>query len=287
MAEPLHRLSDPELERALIDLGPRLAHPPTPDLARAVRARLTDAPGRHPPPRHPLARWPWPRPTPRTAALAAVALLLLAVGLLALFPGARTAVADRLGLRGVRILFVEEVPTPQPAPVGSRLSLGQRVTLDEARDEVPFTVHVPTLDDFDRPDEVYLSRIARDGMVSFVYRPRPDLPLSPDADVGALLTQFRGDTQRDLVTKGLFTKGVSPATRLESVTVNGGRGFWIDGAAHGFFMYRDALDQYQQEEYRLAGNVLLWEQNGLTFRLESALSKEEALRIAASVHTTD
>ena len=35
--------------------------------------------------------------------------------------------------------------------------------------------------------------------------------------------------------------------------------------------------------FRLAANVLLWEQDGLTLRLEGAFSKEQALLIAESV----
>ena len=34
---------------------------------------------------------------------------------------------------------------------------------------------------------------------------------------------------------------------------------------------------------RLSGNVLLWEQDGLTLRLEGRLTKEQALELARSV----
>jgi hypothetical protein len=35
---------------------------------------------------------------------------------------------------------------------------------------------------------------------------------------------------------------------------------------------------------RLAGNTLIWEQNGLVMRLEAQVDKTTALRIAASFH---
>jgi hypothetical protein len=70
------------------------------------------------------------------------------------------------------------------------------------------------------------------------------------------------------------------------VAVGDGRGFWIEGDAH-VFVYRDAAGEIRSDEYRLAGNVLLWEREGLTFRLESALGKEQALRIADGVRTID
>ena len=91
------------------------------------------------------------------------------------------------------------------------------------------------------------------------------------------MTQFPGD-----VDQGFIEKGLGPGTRLESVTVNGRPGYWIEGRPHAF-VYRDANGNVRDESYRLAGNVLLWEDGDLLLRLESALSKEEALRIASSV----
>ena len=44
---------------------------------------------------------------------------------------------------------------------------------------------------------------------------------------------------------------------------------------------RDQSGRQSDERFRLASNVLLWEQDGLTLRIEGAISKEQALRIAA------
>ena len=79
----------------------------------------------------------------RVAWLAAILLLLIAGGL-ALFPDARNAIADRLGLQGVLIRWVDEVPTPEPSRVGAPLLLGRLVTFDEAQAAVDFPVLVPT-----------------------------------------------------------------------------------------------------------------------------------------------
>lgn len=68
------------------------------------------------------------------------------------------------------------------------------------------------------------------------------------------------------------------------VEVDGGRGYWIEGEAHRFFLYREGEGgEPRAEDYRLAGNVLLWERDGLTFRLESPLSRSEAIVIARSL----
>lgn len=277
MAERPWQPSDAELEQALIDLGRRAVYPPTPDLARAVRRRLEAGSARRL--HFGLLGGPWlfqPRLSPALA-IAALALLMLAGAVLAASPPARTAVADRLGLRGIAIVHQPTVPTPTVTPVGASLRLGERVPLDEARRRVAYPVVVPTLPDFGPPDEVYVDESLASGQVALVYRARPGLPAAAETGVGLLITQFRGDLE-----PGFFAKGLGPETRLEQVTVNGSRGFWIEGKPHLFF-YRDANGDIRDERVRLAGNVLLWEQGDLTLRLEGAVSRDEALRIAASV----
>jgi hypothetical protein len=46
----------------------------------------------------------------------------------------------------------------------------------------------------------------------------------------------------------------------------------------------DAQGRPQSETTRLAANVLLWENNRLTLRLEGALSRDQAVEIAVSTH---
>lgn len=292
MAERTWRPTEVELESSLRDLGARVAYPATPDVASAVpsavRSRLATA-------RRPF--WAVLRPVARPLAFAALALALLAAGILAVFPEARDAVAERLGLRGVTIEHLPFVPSatptpspiptptpaatplpsPTPAPAGARLGLGTAVTLAEAQARVPYGALVPSAPELATPDEVYVSQTWSGEQVALVYRARPGVPEAGETGVGLLLIQFRGQ-----VDAALFGKGLGPGTRLEQVTVNGSPGFWIEGRPHAVF-YRDATGQVRDDTIRLAGNVLLWEQGSLTLRLESALSKDEALRIAQSV----
>jgi hypothetical protein len=313
---PLSALSESELEQRLIDLGPRL-YPTTPDLATQVRHRLESEPIGTPltPNRHPLRGYParqrqerglpglpsvLPSPrsegrragdegrswaaglTTRTLWLVATLLLIVIAGGLVLFPEARNAIADRLGLQGVLIRWVDEVPTPESSQVGATLLLGRPVTLDEAQAAVDFPVRIPTAAGFNAPGEIYLLDQDEGAMVSFVYPAAPGLPASDETGVGALLTQFQGDADRGLIEKGLPDDGAQE-THLEAVSVAGEPGFWISGAPHGFFLVCYDVGECRQERYRLAGNVLLWEQNGMTLRLESALTLEDALAIAESV----
>ncbi len=283
MAEPrfsLGDLSDAELDLALTRLGEEIVFPPTPDLAGRVSTRVRESP----PPRVASRAMGAPR---RILWLAAAAILAMLVGTLALFPEARTAIADRLGLRGVLIQWVEEMPTPAPSPAGAAMGLGRSVTLDEARESVDFPILVPTLEGFANPDEVYLLSRGDDAMVSFVYGARPDLPSSEITGVGALLTQFRGTTDRPFVEKGLRDDDGALQTVLETISVGEGPGFWISGAPHTVFLTCREGNDCREERYRLAANVLLWEQDGLTLRLESALSREESLAIAESVRAAE
>jgi hypothetical protein len=273
MAEQLLVFDDAQLERALRDLGAQVAFPPTPELSGAVRQRLAEQPDGHVAwwrvgrGQGAAARWHawWQTPRRRLAVSLLVLLMLLALALAAL------AVADRIGLRGVDI---REVPSVA-APVGGQLSLGTPTTLDAVRRQVGFEVRVPQA--LGSPDEVYLRDFPSGGQVALVYRPRPDLPASAQTRVGALLTAFRGD-----VSGSVFAKGLPPGTRVEEVQVNGGRGYWIEGDAHLFF-YIDAAGAMQTESQRLAGNVLLWEQGPLTYRLELPGAQDAAMRIATSL----
>jgi hypothetical protein len=292
---PLAGLSDPELEQRLADLEPWL-YPTTPDLATQVRHRLESDPVRSSPSPQPARSSGYPAAggaedewriwgaglESRALWLVAALLLIAIAGGLVLFPEARYAIADRLGLQGVLIRWVDEVPSPEPSQLGAPLLLGRPVTLDEAQAAVDFSVRVPTAPGFDDPSEIYLLDQEQGAMVSFVYPTGPELPASDETGVGALLTQFQGDAERGLIEKGLADSD-EPETYLEAVTVRGDPGYWISGAPHGFFFVCYDAGECRQERYRLAGNVLLWEQDGVTLRLESALSREDALAIAESV----
>ncbi|MGH2617000.1 MAG: hypothetical protein ACRDJC_17335, partial [Thermomicrobiales bacterium] len=272
---------NPELEQALLDLGRRLTNPVTPDIASRVRANL-EAETAPTPRRAPIISFPG-----RRTWLAAACLLVAILAGLALFPEARTAIADRLGLRGVVIRWIDEEALPEPSPIGTPLQLGRPVTLEDAQEAVDFPVLAPTAPGFATPGEVFLSGEDQNAMISFVYPAAPDLPASDETGVGALLTQFRGEPERGLIEKGLAGEGVDPQTHLEPVSVNGQPGFWITGAPHAVFFVCFDVGECREERSRLAGNVLLWEHDGNTLRLESALSRDAALAVAASVRPAE
>ena len=275
------RMTDDQLALALSDLGTRIVWPPVPDMRAGVLARIS-APRR--------SEWWRAFWSPRYAfapAIVTVALALVAV--LVFSPQARATATDILRLRGVEI-FRGPVPSATPSPSRSPGSvqtptappsgLGVLVSLDEARARAGFTVVLPADPLLGAPDQVYLRATPTATAVSFVYIQRAGIPTSPEAGVGAIVTEFSGGT----VDERFFGKVIDPSTTIQKVTVNGQPGFWIEGTPH-FFFYRPAGNPaaVEQETLRLAGNTLIWTQGDLLMRLEAQVDQATALRIAASV----
>ena len=273
---------DPGLERLVVAAGSMVEYPMLPDLSVAVGRRLRQA--RTPSVWSPEALRsrlrgalrPVLRPAWQPVAVALVVLIALLSGTLALSPGARRAVAGWLGLRGVRIQ-VTPAPSAPPLPLGTGLNLGEAMTLAEAQAQVPFKILIPHAPDLGPPDAVYLRRGNFDPQVTLLWHARTELPKARETGEGLLLTEFRAGVDADFIKKISFQ-----ATTLESVTVNGGEGFWIAGAPHQL-SFVDANGNFLPDTVRLAGNVLLWEQGELTLRIEGKLSKGQALRIASTV----
>ncbi|MEO8291119.1 MAG: hypothetical protein ABI649_09030 [Gaiellaceae bacterium] len=240
----------PELELALAELGRHVELPSAPDLAARVRTRMAAEPQRREPAR-------------RRGLVIAIATLAVGLGAVFAVPQTRAAILEFFHLRGVTIERVEELPTV-PVQGGLGTFLGERVTLEEARERAGYEVVVPKA--LGEPDEVYFQESPPGGMVSLIYgtaeKPR------------ALFTQFRAT-----VSEVIFKK-VAPDTSVDPVTVAGRQGYWLQGAH--FFSYADQDGDMQTEQVRLAGNTLLWEQGSLTLRLEGNLTKEQALEIARS-----
>jgi hypothetical protein len=264
MADP-RRITDDELERALRDLGPRYPYPPTPNLASRVRLRIAAQPIA--PPRR-LELWRDPR---RLALVAAVLLVLLGAAALA-NPVTRDAIAHFFHVQGV---IVNRQPSPLPSfsPV-TPLNLGRRTTMADAQSKVSFTIAVPP--ELGEPDAVYVVSGIPGGEVALAYTPRPGIPLVKQTGLGVLVSEFRGDLNPSFLMKGL-----GEGTTAEEVSVHGDPGWWISGQPH--MIYVEIRGNGQQVTLRMAANTLIWEHAGVTYRIESSLSKADAFRIAGGL----
>jgi len=243
---------DERIEAALREVGGRLAVPDAPaSLATAVLARLEEP--------APVSRRLRPGLVPRL--VAAVVALLLALGVvMAVSPTVRAAVFDFLRIGGVEIHYEPppvEPTTDDPAAPGER-----DVTLDQARAAVPFDVRVPAL--LGDPDKVRLLS---------------DVDGAPPRAVSLHYSDARVDE---------FPGRVSPLfekfTRQPDVVrtdVDGAPAVWIP-RPHPV-LYVDVHGDIQEEAARLAAKTLIWEANGMTYRVEGDFTQQQAERIARSL----
>jgi hypothetical protein len=185
----------------------------------------------------------------------AVPILAAVVLVAGLIPGTRQAMADLLHEAGVRIGFVSGTPSLDV----DTLDLGRRVDLEEAEELVEFDLAYPST--LAGPDATF---IAPDLQVAMVW-----------AEEGVLLIQGR---EGDLYAE----KGLSPDTDVVPVSVGDQTGLWIEGADHTFTLL-DPEGNRLEETSRLAGNVLLWNSDGVDYRLELGDGIDRALEIATSL----
>lgn len=237
----------PELEQALLAVGRNLDYPATPDLTGSVRRRLAE--GRR------------PSVFSRRALVVALAVLAVTVGAVLAVPQARSTIRDWLGIGSVTIRYVEDLPPVEQAT--GDLQLGERMSLAEARERAGFTVRVPTVEGLDDPPKVYYRDEA--SQVAFLYGSEDEPRL--------LITQADA--------RGAIEKLVNlNVTERELVVVEPGyAGVWLYGEKHALFY--PSTDH--EEPFRLVGNALVFEVDGVTTRIEAEISRDEALRIARSM----
>jgi hypothetical protein len=236
-------------------------------------------------------------------ALAAAVVVAILTASLVVSPRARRAVADLLGVRGVRIERVppatttissapgtaavgtaaattNEVPTTAttstlpgpPASAGglNALGLGERFeTVAAAASNVSFPLS--TLDSASAGPVVaaFVHRPPASGVVTIAYQ-RSGEPLILLSQLSATL-----DT-------GLFKKLGGSGTTIDSVEVNGSFGYWIAGVPHEIY-YLDANGDLVIDDARLAGPTLLWNAGPVTFRIEGVGTKQDALALARTL----
>ncbi|MGZ5353286.1 MAG: hypothetical protein ACXWXQ_02465 [Actinomycetota bacterium] len=253
MAEPMTSV---RIERDLTAVSGTIVYPRTPSLAPAVVARLRaeSAAGR----RRPFATVAtWSRR--RTLALATVGVLAL----LAAAFGARFV----LGAAQVR---VQPGVTPSGPPLGPGDPLGEPVTLRDAREAADFQIRLPSGPE---PDAVYLVELEPAERVGVLAAWAPDgrTPALPGTPWALALLQLPDDAET-------VVKSVDRFEDLEEIDVRGRRAFWID-APHQLVVVTAAGDR----AFTVAGNVLIWSEGGVTFRLETALGRPGAIALAESI----
>lgn len=235
-----------DLEGALRDLGTRLDVPAAPDVTAAVLSRLDEKQN---------ARW---RPVHRVVAAAVAALVALATAMV-VSPAVRAAVYDLLRIGGVEIH--ENHPPPSTPSVDQPLPGERDVSLAEARRLADFPLRLP--EELGEPVNV---RVIDGGRVVSMAFGSPHGEVRVDQFDGGLSPMF-----------SKFTSGAD----VRHVTVSGLPAVWLD-RPH-VVIYDDPDGTLREESARLAGSTLIWEQDGVTYRVEGQLTETQAIGIAESM----
>ncbi|MDQ3930846.1 MAG: DUF4367 domain-containing protein [Chloroflexota bacterium] len=260
--------NDMYFDRPLKEYARSFSYPPTPDIAAAVRERLASERvmgKRATAPARPRLAW----------VVVVVVVLSLAAALLT--PDVQAFVRYLLRIGSVDIVLVTPTPTvfttpgtPAPTQLPTVLeNLEGRTTLLAARTRARFPLKTPSYPpDLGLPDLVYLQDPR--SMIVFVW----------------LDDQQPGKARLSLIEfvegVGLADKMVNNPEVVEPVTVNGHDGAWVRGPHYLVFVKPGNTTEFEQHML-VEGNVLLWEEDNITYRLEADLPKEEVIKIAESL----
>jgi hypothetical protein len=258
MTERWRDLDDEALGRALTATAREIEWPAMPDVSGRVAEILRDQ-QRVPSLARPRLSLPRRRRT--------VLLVVVGVVLLALAAVAAKVVID---LGALTIDTIPGRPTALPSVVASGPTLGHPATLPDAEREAEFTARVP--DALGAP-AVWVDETPDGARIVLGWKPSVTLPAIDDLPWGAILYEFHGDAA--LASKLLFTEG----NTFAQVRVDGHDAWWISGPHE--------LDLVTGEgtyaRYRVSGNVLVWKNGDVVMRLETALDRAAAIRVAQSI----
>jgi Domain of unknown function (DUF4367) len=278
MNTPITPLPDERLR----EVARRLSYPSTPDISKVVTNRLASG------------SRPWVR---MGSAWVVASLLILVLAVLFAVPNVRAEIIRFLQVGVVRIfpadatqtaipasppipLTATLVPLPQstriprptitpytsqPEPLYSITASGLAVesSLEHAQSELPFPIRLPEYPpDLGAPDRVFLQE--NDQMAILVWT-EPD---DPDKARFSLHEIGPGS-----VIIGKFEPRV-----IQEIQVNGNYAVWVKGP----YLVQLTNDTYNWRRL-VEGNTLIWEEEEITYRLETDLSLDEAVKIAESL----
>ena len=255
--------------KQLLSISKGLDYPRTPDIAGAVMTRLRGATR----PRFISRRLIW-----------SLTVILILFSSLMLIPPARAAIIEFIQIGVVRIFRAEPTPlappnqeipstvvpvTATPVPTSQPLipileNLAGEMTLDEAQKAVNYPILLPSYPpDIGKPDRIFVQDA--DGKMTVLVWLDPQHP-----DQILMSLHF-------LPAGSWAIKKIEP-THIQETTVNSQRAIWAIGP------YPLRLSNGDLDFVRLIdGHVLIWEQGDITYRLETDLSLEEAVKIAESL----
>jgi hypothetical protein len=189
----------------------------------------------------------------------AFALGVVALGIAFAVPQARSAILRFFHLGAVTVERVETLPPAKERPLVT--GLGPARPRAAAERIAGFRMTLPKFE-YGTPTRYY----ARPGAIATSFR----------APKVVLLIELSGEQV------GFAKKYASGETKVEPAEVSGVYfGLWLSGGPHA--VRWSTPSGQERATTRLAGNVLLWQAHGRTYRIEGNLSREEALRLASKI----
>lgn len=264
-------------EKQIHSLSRGLDYPRTPDVAGSVMKRL-QAKG---------IGQKMGKGSPRFISLRLVwslTIILILFGSLMFIPPVRAAIIEFIQIGVVRIFRSEPTPlappnqeipstalpvTATPAPTSQPLipileSLAGEMTLEEAQKAVSYPILVPSYPpDLGQPDRIFVQE-AEGKMTILVWID----PQQPDQVLMSL----------HIIPPGSWAIDKFDPTLVQETIVNGQRAVWAVGP------YPLRLRNQDMQYMRLIeGHVLIWTNNDMTYRLETDMSLEKAIKVAESL----
>jgi hypothetical protein len=149
------------------------------------------------------------------------------------------------------------------------------VPLAELDARAGFAVTWPSDPALGPPDAAYVDPTLG-GQVALVWRTSASLPATLEPGIGLVLTEFRGITDA-----GFFSKALGTGTTTTAVLVKGEHGFWLTGDPH--FLFYTGPNGFIHDPRRWIGDALIWTRGPVTYRLETSLGRDVAIRFAESM----
>jgi hypothetical protein len=258
-------MNNMDFETQMRSIGAGMEYPPTPDIAGSVAGRI------HAPRRRLLNR---------TLARSLVLGLVLLASLL-FIPPVRAAVLDFIQVGIVRIFRTGPTPVPQEIPstmlpvtatpvpnLPSLIPLLEQMagetTLTDAQQTAEYPILLPTYPTgLGEPDRVFIQDA--DGPMTilvWIDHQHPD----------------RVKMSLHFIPEGSWAVNKFSPQAIQETSVNGHNAVWAVGP------YPILLKNGDMKILRMVtGHVLIWEEGGVTHRLETNSSMEEAVRIAESL----
>ena len=247
-----------QIEALLHRAADNFPYPPTPQLAARVRAQLDER--RSMADRLPLVGG-WRRPLGAVAALMVAA--MVALGAAVAIPQSRSALADFFRLSHVRI---EREPAGSPTPPAlAPGNFARPGSVAEARRISDFPVRLPASDGKPvQPDAVYIQGESYGAPVAiFVYK-----------KAGYDLYETR---------QGYIDKIIHGSAPVHQISFAGHDAYWVEQGGH-IAQFLDSSGRVVIETRRTVDRAtLVWEENGVTYRLESSLPQADTVAVAESL----